>query len=172
MKKLILLIAMMVTAPKGHTMTYLEKLGELFNQGTQPNLEILADTLWIGRCFLSNSPNTAKGGAYLIRKMDSYESLAAVSPHLSREDYFDKHTLSRFMKDAVDNRLSFLKMILTPDSSLAIDENGRTFELKISGEFLVLEGRASPKAGPIGGPDEMFVRCYYFFHNSLVMENY
>ena len=51
---------------------YFEMLGDLYVNGTEPDLEKISNILWAGRCFYDDKPNEPKAAALIIRQKKNY----------------------------------------------------------------------------------------------------
>jgi hypothetical protein len=154
--------------------SYFETLGDMFNAGTQPDPEKLVDVLWAGRCFFAKNPNDPTNGAFIFREEVSdvgpirhstkkYEASVSYFPGKA-PNYYDNMTLQDAMREG---KAGFRKVSSTPSFLVIILPNGVTIELRLSGKYLVVEGRASTDSGPISKPGNVFARCYYFIPSYL-----
>ncbi len=148
--------------------SYFDTLGDMFSVGTKPSPSKLINNLWAGRCFYKSEPNDPKNGAYIFRKVVSdagpissgtqeYEAIAIRMPSKG-PNYFDKLTLE-YVQASLDG--SLYQRVTSTANSLVIT-NPSIVELKLSGKYLVVEGRSVENAGPISKPGDAFGRCYYF----------
>ena len=152
--------------------TYFETLGDLYSKGVRPDISKLTNKAWAGRCFMKANPNEPKAGGYVFRVKKgadvgpigagnvSYEAAAYYGNDLP--DAFDHMELKDVLENLSDSGVPFASAkILTDSISIAIAENA-TASIKLSGKYLVVEGRETdPKAGDID-VNGVFGRCYYF----------
>jgi hypothetical protein len=138
--------------------SYFETLGDLFSQGTVPDLKKISNIAWAGRCFLKDEPNNPTNAGYIFREKKSdvgpigrnsksYEVLSYWLPKKA-PDFFDKLTLDQVLNLPEAKITKFVDANIN-SSSINIGLSS----LKSSGSYLVEE---------VGMSSSPAIRCYYF----------
>lgn len=155
--------------------TYFETLGNLFKEGTRPDLSKISNIAWAGRCFRDKKPNDPTNAGYIFRqsrasdvgpigaKNKTYEAFTYWRTDKSTDFFDDKSMEQVFALEP--NLKSFPAKINSNSIEVRILDTNTTSKLKVAGDYLIeeLSDPASNDVGPLARDGVgVNVRCYYF----------
>jgi len=150
--------------------SYFETLGDLFSEGTLPNLSKISNIAWAGRCFLKGNPNDPTNAGYVFRpKRSDAGPIASNSKTYEAFSYWKLSKAPNFF-DKMDIEEALASMPNVKAQNVRLKTNSIEIDviapaksnLKVSGNYLVEEISAPDGDVCPVGKTTVKVRCYYF----------
>lgn len=152
--------------------TYFQTLGEMYKDGTKPDISKLVNLAWSGRCFTKEEQDLPINAGLMYREkslpdagpigngIKKYEG-ASYWSQSKPANYYDDLSVDEIMK-LHNHKITFfdVKFLLI---SLELTFSNVRSRMRMSGEYLVEDLTSTQSdVGPIGEDGEAVVRCYYF----------
>jgi hypothetical protein len=151
--------------------SYFDILGELYEQGTLPDILKISNKAWSGRCFDSTTPNEPTNAGLIVRnkkpadvgpirtnEVQMFEALAYRN-HLKVPNYYDNFTIDQLIKPGTP----FFDLNFLPTHLEFKQFQKLVFHIRASDKYIVIKGievlnEASQPSEITNSP----FRCYFF----------
>lgn len=155
--------------------SHYETLGDLFSNGTLPNLSRISNIAWSGRCFLKDKPNDPINAGYIFRQKSTSDA-GPIGQNVKAYEAFSYWNIygdgsqnpSFFDNMSIEQVFAWGNLLISRNAKIESNQIAVRFSstmnssLKSSGSYLIEEiSEAESDAGPLA-KTSIPLRCYYF----------